>query len=746
MKKTSRWAVVLVLMSAPSAWAVPVNTLTIREAAGVSTNDYPVQIARPFVEGEIAGCPQILLNGVLAPHQQASVKGRYPGGSIKHAVFNFYIPTLSVGQTVTASFQNGPGSGTCEGTPLTSAEMLDSGAYNFDASMSFTGDVAGAVSARSMLTNGHYSVWLAGSKATSIILADHSASAIYDMGTTRAFRPIFHATFWPRIGKVHVRFIGEAANTERLQDLAVTSVALTTGHDTPQKVYSKSAFTHFGRSRWTKEFWIGGAPPKISINHNIAYLASTKSFPNHDPSKVVPASDGGWPAVSKDLFDAGNWQKSMAAPGGRPDIGPFPAWTIRWLYTGDERLREQAFGNADLAAAWPVHFREGNPAKSMNGFPGLGRPLAVTNRPTFRQWKKQPQWDDSADKVLVTGPLEVDEYAGWSPDGAHQPDPFSPQYALTGDFWYLEEMYFFASWSAARHSHGNNAYFSRGPTGSEGGLSEETRGEAWVFRNRAQTAYWAPDGSPEKAYFEKLLMDAIAVWEGRTNVRGTSFQGTPLWTWGNTIGVGRFGGAGVPLLHVWDKGIAGYGASVFVDPGKTDLSDATWMYNFLIYSLGRAQELGYPTDSLLTWTGDWLNGQISDPGYDPYLSGAYTLPVTRKTDGKFFSDWADVKAAFRSPFVENGDGWCNGPPTCTPAEFFNGLGKDGDHGYAFIAMAAASMVADRPGGASSWAWMAANALNSPALDVNPKWAILPRGTSTVPGNGKLSRPRRMRGQ
>ena len=34
----------------------------------------------------------------------------------------------------------------------------------------------------------------------------------------RSIRPIFHVTFWPGINKIHVRFIGEVANTEALQD------------------------------------------------------------------------------------------------------------------------------------------------------------------------------------------------------------------------------------------------------------------------------------------------------------------------------------------------------------------------------------------------------------------------------------------------------------------------------------------------------------------------------------------------
>src|SRR2546427_8493115 len=49
-----------------------------------------------------------------------------------------------------------------------------------------------------------------------------------------------------------------------------------------------------------------------------------------------------------------------------PDIGPFPTWSVNWLYTGDHREREIALVNADLAGAWAMHFREGDPGKFMD--------------------------------------------------------------------------------------------------------------------------------------------------------------------------------------------------------------------------------------------------------------------------------------------------------------------------------------------------------------------------------------------
>ena len=108
------------------------------------------------------------------------------------------------------------------------------------------------------------------------------------------------------------------------------------------------------------------------------------------------------------------------------------------------------------------------------------------------------------DRVTVVGAVSQK----WSFDGAHQPAPFYPQYILTGDPYYLNEMYMWAGFSAARYSVASSPK-SRGPTGAEGGIGDELRGAGWVVRNRAEAAFAAPDGAPEKTYFRYLTNDAI---------------------------------------------------------------------------------------------------------------------------------------------------------------------------------------------------------------------------------------------
>ena len=306
------------------------DSITITERAGVSSSNYPVQIGRPFLQGEIPNYPQAVVNG-SAVLTQADVKQRYSDGSVKHAILSFLIPSLAANATITVTFQNQTSG---NNTPLTTAQMEDP-AYNFDAQMALSapscpGCSAGTASARAMLDAGAYTYWTSGPVATTVIIADHTTKA-YDLGwqndkvttlaakinagdttikvtnasgwtapmlirvngnttdtssnlaaedisicavntsttpntltvgtpgscpsasgrgTTgaywgsgmsvypnlwktapsssyKSFRPIFHATFWPGINKVRVRFVGEVADSEKLQD-QIYSLALTT--------------------------------------------------------------------------------------------------------------------------------------------------------------------------------------------------------------------------------------------------------------------------------------------------------------------------------------------------------------------------------------------------------------------------------------------------------------------------------------------------------------------------------------
>ena len=375
-----------------------------------------------------------------------------------------------------------------------------------------------------MLQDGHYTLWTSGPIAQTVELADDSAAAKYDLGNGdghHPFRPRFYATFWPSTRQVSVRYVGENGKTTELEDLAY-ALTLTLGKTSPQNVYSidlsggESNKLHWSMSNWTKVFWIGGEPQqKIDIDNNLAYLESTHYIPNFDPGISISPSAideeyRQWLARPNDLYDGtwnrkGIWQTGMATAGGRPEIAPYPQWTAMWLYSGDWRMRQMALGTANLASAWSVNLRESDPTRNFlrtdppGAGTGIGRTISISDRKTIALYRPDMlAWSGTKpeDRVTMVGPVSQK----WSFDGAHQPAPFYPQYILTGDPYYLNEMYMWAGFSAARYSVGDSPK-SRGPTGAEGAIGDELRGAGWVVRNRAEAAFAAPDGSARKGLF-----------------------------------------------------------------------------------------------------------------------------------------------------------------------------------------------------------------------------------------------------
>jgi hypothetical protein len=702
--------------SAPAAPAdLPAgNAVRLRDASGSGASNYPLRLGRPFVAGEIAGAPQAVIGGMPVP-TQADIKTRWPDGSVQHAILSFVVPHIPVSGSVTVAFANQPA---VAATPTDRAALLDP-ALDFDAVMELTRDgKTQSASARTMLQNGDAVAWCQGAIAPTFVLADHSAARRYDIGPSarRPVRPIFHVTFWPALHKVHVRAIAENSNTETLEDI-VYDVTLTAGLAKPDAVFRQEAVAHYAATRWTRSFWIGGAPEsRIDIDHNLAYLARTKAFPNYDTSLRVPETALArdytmWTARPKGLYGEGLWTKYMPSTGGRDDLGHQPAWVTRWLYTGDHRMFEITSGQAELAAAWPVHVREGNQAKRFDAahqVPAIGRVLSVYARPSLwifdARFTPRPE-----DAVPIEGPRIMSARgmsAGeWVDDGAHQADAFSALYVLTGDYYAFEQMQIWAGTYACKY---DPSFKSTPPYGVHGSgvIWDQVRGNGWVLRNRVNAAYWSPDGTPEKAYFTTLIDDAIAFWEGAVGIEGTRFTHTRTWSDGDSIR-----GYHSPL-HVFSE--HGIGGGDPVDTTKAKMCYSPWMQNFFTFELAVAREKGYPTGPLLSYLAVALTGQFKDPEAYPFANVArYRIP-TRRIDGTLIASWPEALAAVTEK-TRDMRVWT--------LQNFN----VGD-GYPAYAYATTAMLTNEPGGAFAYGWMRDNAY-TPFRSLyaqNPKWAILPR--------------------
>ena len=834
------------------------NSITITEEAGVTTANYPVQFARPFLQGEISNYPQVIINGtpVLT---QADVKQRYTDGSVKHAILSFLIPSLAANSTVTVTFQNQTSG---NNTPLTTTQMLGTN-FNFDAAMQMAApNCAGCqtktASARAMLSAGAYSYWTSGPVATTVIIADHTTKA-YDLGwqntniTTFAapvnsgdttlqvvnatgwtapmlvrvnnystdssggnaaedinicavntsvtpnqlivgtatacpsvagrspfglawpqgysvypniwadapnssntlFRPIFHATFWPGTNQVRVRYIGEVADTQKLGD-QIYSLALQLGYNGPATVYTNPQVVHRAATRWTEEFWIGGPPPQIQIDHNLPYLIATKFIYNLDTSKTLAWSAlqeryDAWMASPRDLYQFATMDPAMGDPGDGDNTGYYIGWDMWWLYTMDYRAQQVAMQSADLGAAWLFHMREGNASKNITrpatygcsqlcNQSGLGHIFSLTNR-TSIQTRDLARTDRlPGDDPVIVGSISN---GVWSLGMNHAWEPYSPIYALTGDFWYLEEGWFWATFGAGYTlgPAGTPAYeYMRGPTGAEGTLTteqcswdpvnlryysnpewEEIRTEAWVLRARENIAFVTPDNTVEQSYFVTLTNDAIAALEGWHNVPASSSDPSyqTIWTWANTT---QYNNCGLSPLHMFSRGGAPFvqNDSPYYGIDSTQVAEANgYGVYYMMFAVARAAELGYPAIAISQWAGKYYMDLITQCS-NPYLIQMGRYPTIRLSDYTWYSDWNSFRTGYVSDYANR--------------MYFSEDGYD----YVFTGMVAVGMthqVFQNAESQQAWNFMKTNVLD--AFDwTSPdviKWAIIPRVSGSTTG-------------
>lgn len=684
----------------------PANEILVGNPSAIAQAQYPLQIGRLFRRGEYAQCVQaIYANARL--QTQVDVKNRYSDGSLKFAVISMVLPSSAAGVEETIRFE----SASCaSGGGLNAQQMLDQFDFDTRVAISKNGVPTGQASARRMLSDASFTRWTDGPVVTSVVLENHTAKT-YDLGIDglKALRPIFHVQFWPALGQYKVRVVMEQSDTSKLQS-STYAVQISTGASAPQIRYSNPNVVHSYATRWTKEYWSKTAPPPLNIKHGVAYLASTHGIPNYDPSITYSGAAKAallakWNTALKDLYAPGLWQKAMPSTGGRPDIGLFPAWHIAALYDGDARLWALSLEQANLAGAWPMHFRIGQTRvfDEATGVAGLGRVATRDAYPTqFMQdgnFYLNSNIVQAQDK-FVTAPGWTASANDWGGDHAHTPDPFTLPYLATGDRFYLDQLQFWASWGLFV-SNPSSACWGSGRSPKDTVIHGQTRGVAWTLRNRARAAFLSPDQTPEKAYFQRATENALHAMQGEhLAIAGTH----PVQQW---WAANRCATSSPNAMRYWEYAplTAGYTGG----PAGMKYGTAPWMTGFMIAVLGHTAELGFPSDALLREQGRFITNIFAAPGVDPWHLADYFIAHT-KQDNTLYQSWGDAVR-----------GWNDWQPAPMDAR----LG-DIEHGYVSIMQTATSYLTVDPSGTSAWAWFHANAYSKQKWQDNPKWAILPR--------------------
>ncbi|MBN1421203.1 MAG: hypothetical protein JXP34_20690 [Planctomycetes bacterium] len=594
---------------------LPAVRVTLSNPGSQRIRAAPVTFGQAFRKGDVPATMRVSIGDRALP-AQVDVQRRHDDGSVRFACISAIIDEIEPARELEIDLAPGGSEGGGD-APISVADLLKT---DFDAIVlfRFPDGTDRKASARRLLEERRTEVatWLRGPIVTEWLVAgpprDARGAADEDLHVR------FQVRAYRGLSRVRVSIAVENDWDTWAGNIRY-GVTITVGG---REVLRREAVDHRPLSRWRRVFWWGAEAPAVHVAHDLAYLTSTGALPNFDrglpvPSKRIEPDPSHREGPDWDIMGRGPLTAYMPTTGGRPEIAPYPLWTVRYLQSmTDRQAKAFVLDAGDLAGSWPIHVR----ARKTD------RILTIDERPEFwldERGKDRPQWKP---------PRHAPDPGGvkLSPDRAHQPSLAFVPYLVTGDYFYLEEAYFWAGYcllSSWPHPRKNE----------RGILAGQIRGDAWSLRNIADAAWIARDADPEARYFDEKVRNNIAD-------RIRRMCGPPEYN-----AIGAWG-----LRTVQDARIQ--------NPANPRwLITAPWEEDYLLWSLHHLVELGYADagrarDFLLRLRVGTLTHA---PDFDPRLATPYRMVVGEaREDGTpaVYDDWKTLgreNARLSEPDVPN---------------------------------------------------------------------------------------------
>jgi len=595
---------VLSIVSVPALAdeAAPLS-VEVRNLSDKALTNVPVTFGQVYRRGEV---PKHKI--VVGPRVQFNVKRRHDDGSARFAIVSAILGALPAGGSRTLRLTVNDPVPVAPKPPLSTREVLQT---DFDAvvTLTFPDGAVRTASARKMLkaAGGGSSSWLKGQLAAEWLVSgppvDKDGKPDEDLNVQFQVRTYEGGKATERVKAARVSVVVENCWDTWAGNIRYDAKITVGG----KEVFSAKAVDHRRLSRWRKVVWWGREAPPVQVVPDVRRLSAAGALPNYDTTVKIPKRRRPVKMTGPlwEVLGSGSLCRYMPTTGGRSEIGPYPAWTVRYLLAPDAVGERLVLANGDLAGSWPIHVRARK----------TGRIMTIDDRPKFwldSRGLDRPTWQ--ADRHAADESLRA-----LVPDGAHQPSLAYVPYLLTGDFYYLEEAYFWANYCLLRST-------PSGRQDAKGVITGQVRGLAWKLRNVADAATIAPDGHPEGKYFSLKARNSLAAWRGRT-------CGPPQ---ANTMG-----------FH----GLRSMSNARIKNPANPNwLVMVPWEHDYLIWSLHHATELGYPEargvrDFLLRWRVGTLT---NEPDFDPRRAAQYRMVVGERDPktGKvtLYEDWKRLQA------------------------------------------------------------------------------------------------------
>jgi len=587
--------------SAVTAPARTITSLRLENTSSVAQTDVPVTFGQVFAAGHLAKGTALNArfdNGETMP-LQLDVKALHADGSVRHAIISGVVKSMAARQL--RKMELVTGGSVAASTGVTTAQLLNSG---FTASVSATvNGVRYSASADELLKAGKTESWLAGASVNEWLVSAPLKTA---GGAQHPHLTARFAVRWydsAKKARVDVTVENNWAYETAPSNFTYDAEVLVGG----KSVYTKPALTHLHHARWRKVFWQGATTSDVvAVKHDTAYLIATGAVANYDQSLTIKEASlaglkSGWTLDKSEPMKVGSANGYMPSTGGRSDIGLLPAWSVMYLLTMDNRAKEVTLGNGDLGGTWSMHYRDKLTDRpiSIVDFPYMtiqGRPGDTQNPVT----KKRESFPACATTDGCTTP--------YTHDMSHQPSLAYLPYLVTGDYYYLEELQFWAMYNVLAP---NPNYREQ----SKGILqSNQVRGQAWGMRSLVEAAYISPDADKLKSHFTSFVKNNLA-WYNTTYSDNAQ---------ANKLGV---------LLN----GAFAYQSGTGVAP---------WQDDFFTSVIGHASELGFTeANRLLNWKAQYPIQRMTDGGLCWIDAAMYSMKIKDTGSSAIYTTMKQVAAA-----------------------------------------------------------------------------------------------------
>lgn len=547
----------------------------------------PVTFGQVFRPGDIPkGSAISIRSGDKNVPVQLDWKASHPDGSLRHGIITLTAPEVAADASTDLMISRGPAAtDTAAIEPREIASRLN---LTLSVTLKETGrqvDLSASQAMMDAIDEGKVSDWLSGPLVREVTFARDLSSNL---------RVIFHIRAYANgATDTDLVFATDHAFTSGTDNL-IYDVRVENGGKADLEI---RGLDHHHKATWHHRFQ-GGDLAQVTVVRDMDHLLRTGAVPQYDFSmgtSEAVLNDGHGALANADTAPMGGGTVTpyMPGTGGRPDIGPLPTWTVRYLASQTPKAASVMFANADAAGSIPWHYVDEE----------TGQIASIDDHPKL--------WLDYRDKSGRLAANFTMKGTDWNADVAHLPSLTYVPYLLTGSQYYRDEMQAAANYVMASMNPGYRGY--------QAGLVErhQLRAQAWALREIANAAFILPDKHPMKGYFQGKLDNNL----------------------------GHYLTKYVPLAPITDElsGMIHYPSG---EPGKI----SPWQGDYFAMILGMIARRGDDTArQLVAWKTHFNAGRFlaDDFGFPPIAGTSYRLNLYTGSHNnkKWFTTWRQVTDA-----------------------------------------------------------------------------------------------------